>query len=95
DVESAIKHLFKLQISDFFMSKNVIADHFYIQQECRRMQRHFADAEITDFTQQLQENVSYIFDTKTADIANLNTETPEFKKVIRPISEPIKVTLKG
>lgn len=95
DVESAIKHLFKLQISDFFMSKNVIADHFYIQQECRRMQRHFANTEITDFTQQLQENVSYIFDTKTADIANLNTETPEFKKVIRPISEPIKVTLKG
>lgn len=95
DVESAIKHLFKLQVSDFFMSKNVIADHFYIQQECRRMQRHFANTEITDFTQQLQENVSYIFDTKTADIANLNTETPEFKKVIRPISEPVKVILKG
>ena len=66
---------------------------FYIQQECRRMQRHFADM-ITDFTQQLQE-MGYIFDTKSADIANLNTETPEFKKVIRPISEPVKVTLKG
>lgn len=95
DVESAIKHLFKLQVSDFFMSKNVIADHFYIQQECRRMQRHFANTEITDFTQQLQENVSYIFDAKASDIASLNTETPEFKKVIRPISEPVKVTLKG
>ena len=95
DVESAIKHLFKLQVSDLFMSKNVIADHFYIQQECRRMQRHFANTEITDFTQQLQENVSYIFDAKASDIASLNTETPEFKKVIRPISEPVKVTLKG
>lgn len=95
DVESAIKHLFKLQVSDFFVSKNVVADHFYIQQECRRIQRNYANADVTDFTKQLQENESYIFDTKSADIANLNPETPEFKKVIRPISEPVKVTLKG
>lgn len=95
DVESAIKHLFKLQVSDFFMSKNVVADHFYIQQECRRIQRNFANIDVTDFTQQLKENVSYIFDAKASDIASLNTETPEFKKVIRPISKPVKVSLKS
>ena len=95
DVESAIKHLFKLEISDFFMSKNVIADHFYIQQECRHLQRRYTNVDVPDYTEQLKENVSYVFDAKTADISSLNKETPEFKKVIRPISKPVKVTLKG
>ena len=46
-------------------------------------------------TEQLKENVSYIFDAKVADIANLNTETPEFKKIIRPISTPVSVEFKS
>jgi cellulose biosynthesis protein BcsE len=95
DVESAIKHLFKLQVSDFFTSKNIIADHFYIQQECRRIQRDYNQQEVPDYTEQLKENVSYIFDAKVADIANLNTETPEFKKIIRPISTPVSVEFKS
>ncbi|CAM3811387.1 MULTISPECIES: cellulose biosynthesis protein BcsE [Pseudoalteromonas] len=94
DVENAIKHLFKLQISDFFESKSVLADHFFIQQECRRLKRHYTDAEIPDYTMQLKENVSYIFDPKSADIATLNTAIPEFKKVIRPFATKYPMTLK-
>ncbi|MGS0536208.1 cellulose biosynthesis protein BcsE [Pseudoalteromonas sp. SaAl2] len=39
DVDNAIRHLFKLEIADFFDSKTVIADHFFIQQECRRLKK--------------------------------------------------------
>lgn len=95
DVDSAIKHLFKLDITDFFISKNVIADHFYIQQECRRLVRQYQATEVPDFTEQLKENVSYIFDGQIADVSALAIETAEFRKVERPISEPIKVMLKG
>ena len=95
DVDSAIKHLFKLDIADFFISKNVIADHFYIQQECRRLAREYQATQVPDYTEQLQENISYIFDGQTPDVATLSAETAEFRKVVRPVSMPIKVILKG
>ena len=94
DVDSAIKHLFKLQIADFFESKSVLADHFFIQQECRRLKRYYESAEIPDYTMQLKENVSYIFDAKAVDIATLNTATPEFKKVVRPFATKYPMMLK-
>ena len=95
DVDSAIKHLFKLDITDFFISKNVIADHFHIQQECRRLVRQYQAIETPDFTEQLKENVSYIFDGQISGVSALAIETSEFRKVERPISEPVKVILKG
>ena len=95
DVDSAIKHLFKLDIADFFISKNVIADHFYIQQECRRLAREYQATQVPDYTEQLQENISYIFDGLTPDVATLSAETAEFRKVVSPVSMPIKVILKG
>lgn len=95
DVENAIKHLFKLQISDFFSSKNIIADHFYIQQACRRIHQRYADSDVPDYTKELQNNVRNILAAKPAGIANLDKEKPEFRELSRPISEQVKVTLKS
>ena len=94
DVDNAIKHLFKLQIADFFESKRVLADHFFIQQECRRLKRHYESAEIPDYTLQLKENVSYIFDSKSVDVATLNSTTPAFKKMVRPFATSYPMSLK-
>ena len=94
DVEQAIKHLFKLEISDFFESKSLISDHFFIQQECRRLKVHYENTEAPDYTEELKENISYTFDAQLADMSILNTETPEFKKVIRPLATKCEMVLK-
>jgi len=94
DVENAIKHLFKLKVADFFDSKIVIADHFFIQQECRRLKNKYAAVQVPDYTMQLQDNTRHIFDKRPADTAKAKVDSPEFRKVTRPFATRCLMSLK-
>jgi cellulose biosynthesis protein BcsE len=84
DVANAIKHLFKLETSDFFAQQSVISDHFYIQQECKQLRRLYKDKEIIDFTTQLKEHDTYNFAPNFAQAPKTDTKRPEFFTQNRP-----------
>ncbi|MGO2292764.1 cellulose biosynthesis protein BcsE [Pseudoalteromonas sp.] len=93
DVDNAIRHLFKLEIADFFDSKTVIAEHFFIQQECRRLKKAYKDREIPDYTDKLKDNSSYTYSQESIDLTSLAIESPEFNRVKRPDAQRFPMTL--
>jgi len=94
DVDNAIKHLFKLETSDFFVQQNVISDHFYIQQECKQLRRFYKGKSIIDFSKKLAENNSYKFAPDIANSVNENINTPEFSSTSRPDAKPFVMKLR-
>lgn len=95
DVNNAIKHLFKLETSDFFSQQNIISDHFYIQQECKQLRRLFSGQKIVDYSAQLSENDSYKFAPNIAQSVTKDIETPEFKSNDRVDAVPFAMRLKS
>lgn len=93
DVDNAIRHLFKLEIADFFDSKTVIADHFFIQQECRRLKKDYKDRDVPDYTDKLKGNSSYTYSQESIDLSSLAIESPEFNRVKRPDAQRFPMTL--
>ncbi len=93
DVDNAIRHLFKLEIADFFDSKTVIADHFFIQQECRRLKKDYKDRDVPDYTDKLKNNSSYAYSQESVDLSTLATESPEFSRVKRADAQRFPMTL--
>ena len=94
DVDNAIKHLFKLKTSDFFVQQNVISDHFYIQQECKQLRRFYKGKSVVDFSQKLAENDSYKFAPDIANSVTENINTPEFSSKSRPDAKPFIMKLR-
>lgn len=94
DVTNAIKHLFKLQTSDFFAQQSVISDHFYIQQECKQLRRVYKDKDIPDFTVQLNENSDYKFSPDLSEDIKIDIETPEFSAKARNNATPFIMHMK-
>ncbi|WP_165739457.1 cellulose biosynthesis protein BcsE [Pseudoalteromonas sp. Z1A6] len=94
DVDNAIKHLFKLKTSDFFVQQNVISDHFYIQQECKQLRRFYKGKSVVDFSQKLAENDSYKFAPDIANSITENIKTPEFSSKSRPDAKPFIMKLR-
>ena len=88
DVTNAIKHLFKLETSDFFAQQNVISDHFYIQQECKQLRRYYRDKNVPDLTEQLKENDSYKYVPDLTQSPKVDIGTPEFFTQTRPDAKP-------
>ncbi len=93
DVDNAIGHLFKLEVADFFDSKTVIADHFFIQQECRRLKKDYKDRDVPDYTDKLKGNSSYTYSQESIDLSSLAIESPEFNRVKRPDAQRFPMTL--
>ena len=94
DVDNAIKHLFKLKTSDFFVQQNIISDHFYIQQECKQLRRFYKGKSVVDFSQKLAENDSYKFAPDIANSVTENINTPEFSSKSRPDAKPFIMKLR-
>ncbi|MEM5545108.1 cellulose biosynthesis protein BcsE [Pseudoalteromonas fuliginea] len=94
DVMNAIKHLFKLETSDFFAQQSIISDHFYIQQECKQLRRYYRDKDVSDFTNQLKENDSYKFDPVLAKNPSIDIATPEFFTQERPDAKAFTMKVK-
>ncbi|GAA59421.1 protease BcsE [Pseudoalteromonas sp. BSi20652] len=95
DVNNAIKHLFKLQTSDFFVQQNVISDHFHIQQECKQLRRLYVGKTIVDYSKQLTENDSYKFEPSVSESITQALETPEFSNDARPDAVSFVMRLKA
>ncbi|WP_166378814.1 cellulose biosynthesis protein BcsE [Pseudoalteromonas sp. Z9A4] len=94
DVDNAIKHLFKLKTSDFFVQQNVISDHFYIQQECKQLRRFYKGKSIIDFSKKLAENNNYKFAPDIAQSVTENMEAPDFSNESRPDAKPYVMKLR-
>lgn len=88
DVISAIKHLFKLEINDFFAQQHVISDHFYIQQECKQLRKYNEDKHIIDFTTQLKESNNDKFNQELAESLNEGATPRTFIAQTRPDATP-------
>ncbi|TMS81561.1 cellulose biosynthesis protein BcsE [Pseudoalteromonas sp. S554] len=95
DVNNAIKHLFKLQTSDFFVQQNVISDHFHIQQECKQLRRLYSGKHVTDYSKQLTENDSYKFEPGVSKGITESLDTPEFTNDARPDAVSFVMRLKA
>ena len=95
DVNNAIKHLFKLQTSDFFVQQNVISDHFHIQQECKQLRRLYSGKQVTDYSKQLIENDSYKFEPGVSKGITESLDTPEFTNDARPDAVSFVMRLKA
>ncbi|ALS33687.1 hypothetical protein PTRA_a2614 [Pseudoalteromonas translucida KMM 520] len=94
DVDNAIKHLFKLEISDFFVQQNLISDHFYIQQECKQLRRFYKDKSVIDYSEQLTENNSYEFAPSLIVNTAIDIESPELVITERADATPIVMKLR-
>jgi len=94
DVDNAIKHLFKLKTSDFFVQQNIISDHFYIQQECKQLRRFYKGKSIIDFSKKLAENNSYKFAPDIAQSVTENMKIPDLSNESRPDAKPYVMKLR-
>ncbi|WP_213608695.1 cellulose biosynthesis protein BcsE [Pseudoalteromonas sp.] len=95
DVGNAIKHLFKLKISDFFVQQNVLSDHFHIQQECKQLRRLYVNTNLVDYSQQLADNHSYEPEKNTMGTIADGLETPKFINKARSDAVSFRMRLKG
>lgn len=94
DVDNAIKHLFKLEISDFFVQQNLISEHFYIQQECKQLRRYYKDKNVIDYSKQLTENNSYEFAPSFINNSAIDIDSPELVITERADATPIVMKLR-
>ncbi|MBQ4833094.1 cellulose biosynthesis protein BcsE [Pseudoalteromonas sp. MMG010] len=86
DVDKAIKHLFKLNLKEFFTQTEVISEHFYIQQSCKQQRKLFAGQDIPDYTNQLMEHIY------SPSVGKTTEEAPvEFRTYERPAATRIKL----
>lgn len=94
DVNNAIKHLFKLQTSDFFVEQTVLSNHFYIQQECKQLRRLYESINLIDYSKRLADIHSHESGSSISDSNTERMEALEFSSKERPDAVPFVMRLK-